>query len=190
MASIGPGKFLCCELSHISPFPPNPLDDHISDAYRTNITEPVKKYNTSRGYLVSSFLQSDSPRPLDEIGKIIPMNEKFAGFNLLLLAPTPDTDSSIQYDSLYITNHGGGGTLTSRPLRPSERSCGGISNGIDGAGAESWFKVQHATKEFEAVLQTLTPNDDTASELTDRLFKLLAWVSFSGMRCLYPRLHL
>ncbi|KAF8886225.1 NRDE protein-domain-containing protein [Gymnopilus junonius] len=140
----------------------------------TNITEPVKKYNTSRGSLVSSFLQSDSPRPLDEIGKIIPMDGKFAGFNLFLLAPTLAPDNTIKYDSLYVTNHGGGGTLTSRPLRPDEVSCGGLSNGIDGAGAELWLKVQHATKEFEAILQTLTPND-TESELTDRLFKLLAW---------------
>lgn len=117
------------------------------------------------------------------------MDEKFAGFNLLLLAPTPDPDGAIKYDSLYITNHGGGGILTSRPLRTSERSYGGISNGIDGAGAELWLKVQHATKEFEAALQTLTPND-TESELTGRLFKVLAWVLFSALRYLYPRLHL
>ncbi|KDR83037.1 hypothetical protein GALMADRAFT_238805 [Galerina marginata CBS 339.88] len=144
-------------------------------ALLTNITEPPKKYNTSRGYLVSSFLRSDSSHPLeDEVGKIIPEDAQFAGFNLLLLAPTFDTNGAIRYDPLLVTNHGGGGNLTSRQLRPTERSCGGISNGIDGAGAELWRKVQHATEDFDAVLQASTP-DQTESELTAQLFQLLAW---------------
>jgi len=144
-------------------------------ALLTNITEPAKEYNTSRGYLVSSFLQSDSSHPLqDEIGKIMPADAKFAGFNLLLLAPTMDANGAIRYDSLFVTNHGGGGTLTSRLLHSNELSCGGMSNGIDGEGAELWPKVQHATENFDAVLQTIVP-DETEPEFTEHLFQLLTW---------------
>ncbi|KAF9564146.1 DUF833-domain-containing protein [Agrocybe pediades] len=164
-------------------------------ALLTNITEPVRKWNTSRGYLVSSFLESDSLHPLeDEIGKIVPEDAKFAGFNLLLLAPKLDADvdgddvapggggggNTIQYDSLFVTNHGGGGTLTSRPLSSDEASCGAISNGIDGAGAECWPKVQHAIKDFDAtILHAQTPEGAIASEseLIEHLFKVLAWQS-------------
>ncbi|KAF8956526.1 NRDE protein-domain-containing protein [Flammula alnicola] len=144
-------------------------------ALLTNITEPVKAYNTSRGYLVSSFLLSHSSHPLeDEIGNIVPEDAQFAGFNLLLLAPTVDPNGSIQYESLFVTNHGGGGSLTSRPLSSNECSCGGLSNGVDGAEANVWPKVQHATEDFDAVLQTSTP-DETEAELTEHLFQLLTW---------------
>ncbi|KAF8157921.1 NRDE protein-domain-containing protein [Crassisporium funariophilum] len=144
-------------------------------ALLTNITEPVKKYNTSRGDLVSSFLLSDSSHPLeDEVGKIVPEDGKYAGFNLLLLAPNLKSDGSLQYDSRWVTNHGGGGTLTSRSLASHERSCGAISNGIDGAGAELWPKVQHAISDFKSVLQAQAP-DTKEAELMENLFKLLAW---------------
>uniref|UniRef100_A0A8H7XQL1 NRDE family protein n=1 Tax=Psilocybe cubensis TaxID=181762 RepID=A0A8H7XQL1_PSICU len=144
-------------------------------ALLTNITEPAKTYNTSRGYLVSSFLLSDSSHPLqDEIGKIIPEDALFAGFNLLLLAPTLNENGTIRYDSLFVTNHGGGGTLTSRPLHPNELSSGAMSNGIDGEGAELWPKVRHATEDFNATLHTLAPGQ-SESELTEHLFELLAW---------------
>ncbi|TFK34760.1 NRDE protein-domain-containing protein [Crucibulum laeve] len=146
-------------------------------ALLTNITEPTKEYNTSRGYLVSSFLLSDSFHPLeDEVGKIVPQDAKFAGFNLVLFAPLLRPDGSLYFDTLLVTNHGGGGTLTSRPLSPGERFCGGVSNGIDGAGATDWPKVKHATKDLDTILQTLTP-DTTETELTDRLFELLSWRS-------------
>lgn len=118
----------------------------------------------------------------DELGQIVSPDAKYAGFNLLLLAPTLGSAETVQYDSLLVTNHGGGGTLTSRGLQPGERACGGISNGIDNAGANEWPKLLHATKDLDTVLQTLTPGA-TESELTEHLFKLLLWV----LSCfLYP----
>ncbi|KAF9481126.1 hypothetical protein BDN70DRAFT_803997, partial [Pholiota conissans] len=159
-------------------------------ALLTNITEPLAKYNTSRGSLVSSFLLSTSSHPLeDEIGKIVPEDANYAGFNLLLLAPTlsspspspsPSSSSSqpqIEYRSLFVTNHGGGGPLTARSLLPSERTCGGISNGIDGAGAERWPKVQHATEAFAEVVAPAksSAHATTEAELVERLFDLLSW---------------
>ena len=117
----------------------------------------------------------------DEVGKNTPEDAKFAGFNLLLLAPTQDPKGSIKYDSLFVTNHGGGGTFTSRPLSSKEHSCGGISNGIDGAGADLWPKIQHATEDFDAVARQTLPSDankhpQTEPELVEQLFQLLTCV--------------
>lgn len=126
--------------------------------------------------MVSSFLLSDSSRPLeDEVGKIIPQDAKFAGFNLLLLAPATEADSELAFDGVFVTNNGSGGTLTTRPLTAQERPCGAFSNGIDGEGRADWPKVEHAAADFDVVLQSLTP-DMKEAELTDRLFELLAWV--------------
>lgn len=102
---------------------------------------------------------SKSNHPLeDELGTIVSPDSVFAGFNLLLLAPSLRPDSnSISYDALYVTNHGGGGVLTSRSLTPSERACGCMSNGVDGKGADEWPKVRHAIDDFTAVLHTLQP---------------------------------
>lgn len=133
--------------------------------------------------MASSFLLSDSSHPLkDEIGKIIPQDAKFAGFNLLLFAPAFTPNEPFTYEALFVTNHGSGGTITSRPLSATEHSCGGMSNGIDGLGADQWPKVKHATCDLDAVLHSLTP-ESTEADLTDRLFKLLAWVPMSDSIC-------
>ncbi|KAJ3547054.1 hypothetical protein NMY22_g1813 [Coprinellus aureogranulatus] len=175
-------------------------------AILTNITEPMAQYKSTRGYLISSFLLSKSNHPLeDELGTIVAPDSVFAGFNLLLLAPSLRPGSnSISYDALYVTNHGGGGVLTSRSLTPSERACGCMSNGVDGKGADDWPKVRHAIDDFTAVLHTLQPQqqcdtleaaasyptadagarsdppppiarDDLESRLVNGLFKVLSW---------------
>jgi uncharacterized protein with NRDE domain len=149
-------------------------------------------YYTSRGILVSSFLLPNDPERRqhlaseDQVRNIVPDDAKFAGFNLLLLIPTTTRTpfdsgaSSIRYDdSLLVTNHGGGGPVTSRTLSSSERSCGALSNGIidssDAAHPLFWPKVQHATAHFPAVVESRSP-DPTDVELVEHLFKLLAWV--------------
>lgn len=127
--------------------------------------------------MVSSFLLSNSEHPLeDQVEELVPVDAKFAGFNLLLLIPTLDSGGSIiRYESLLVTNHGGGGSLTPRTLSSSERTCGALSNGIDGAGANLWPKVQHATGRFPAVVESRS-TDPTGAELIQDLFQLLAWV--------------
>jgi uncharacterized protein with NRDE domain len=147
---------------------------------RTNIFEPLDTYSTSRGLLVSSSLLSQSSHPLeDEVGAIVAKNANYAGFNLLLLAPTlsVETSESIRFDSFLVTNHGGGGVVTSRPLDSSERSCGCLSNGIDGQGGDHWPKVQKARLDFDVALQSVT-QETTEGELAERLFKVLSWVYF------------
>lgn len=168
---------------------------------RTNITEPAQKYATSRGALVSTFLLSTSAQPLaDELAALVPPDARFAGFNLLLFAPAPApaptsnaTPAPISYEALFVTNHGGGGALAARPLRPDECACGGVSNGVDGAGDAPWPKVQHATAALaEALSASTTPAPTTTTSTTNdaptpttytpteralltRLFSLLSW---------------
>ncbi|KAG6856229.1 hypothetical protein H0H87_006323 [Tephrocybe sp. NHM501043] len=143
-------------------------------ALLTNITEPVKAYELSRGSLTSSFLLSDLSETLEgEVNRIVPPDAKFAGFNLLLLEPTaPQPDGRLHFDSLLVTNHGSGGTVESRPLSTKERFCGCVSNAIDGEGTV-WPKVGHATQAFDVTLQTLS-SETTESELVDQLFEILA----------------
>lgn len=145
---------------------------------RTNITETARNFGTSRGSLVSSFLLSDRSLPLEQEASRIAMRDtKFSGFNLMLFAPLMKSDGSISYKSLLVTNHGAGGLLTSKPLSEDEHRCGAVSNGIDGAGGSDWPKVKRATKDFDAVFQSLSP-DHSETELVDRLMDVLAWVSF------------
>jgi len=150
-------------------------------ALLTNITEPPQEFSSSRGNLVSSFLLSDvssfsssssSSTLATEIPRIYPRTAKYAGFNLLVLAPEPDLSGSLQFDALLVTNGGAGGDISSRPLSPEERACGGLSNGIDGQGATEWPKVKEGVREFASVLQALPP-DFKETELTDILFQLL-----------------
>ena len=152
----------------------------------------MRCYSTSRGNLVSSFLLSNNPgghmTSEDQVRNIVPYDAKFAGFNLLLLTPssipldsddnggtTTTSSSIIRYESLLVTNHGGGGAVTSRTLTSSERSCGALSNAVDGADAHLWPKAQHATAHFPAVVESRS-TDPTDVELVEHLFKLLAWV--------------
>ena len=142
---------------------------------RTNITEPVKSYEHSRGYLTSSFLLSDEPRPLeDEVSRIVPQDANFAGFNLLLLAPDASDPDELHFHGLMVTNHGSGGTITSSALSPKEKFCGCVSNAIGDANAE-WPKVKHASQDFDGVLNTLE-SEMSEDELVGRLFELLSYV--------------
>jgi len=144
-------------------------------ALLTNITEPWKVHPASRGYLASSFLLSDPFLPLEaEVGRIIPQ-DSIAGFNLLLLGPTLRPDGSLHFDSLFVTNHGGGGNVSSRPLSSEEQSCGCVSNAVDGT-IPAWPKVDHAAQEFSRLLYRLSPSMSEA-ELTDNLFEILSWRS-------------
>ena len=144
----------------------------------TNITEAATNFGTSRGSLVSSFLLSDRSLSLEqEASRMAIIDTKFSGFNLMLFAPLMKSDGFVSYQSLFVTNHGAGGILTSKPLSEDEHRCGAVSNGVEGAGASDWPKVKRAVKDFDAVFQTLSP-DNSETELVDRLMDVLAWVPF------------
>ena len=139
---------------------------------RTNITEEHRAYSSSRGELASAFLLPRDPTEgLDaHVAALAETNGTYAGFNVLFLAPR-DVDGPVAYDAAFVTNHGGGGRVAHRALSAAERACGGLSNGIDGAGAENWPKIRQGSQLFVDALQAAAgaPED----ELVERLFGTL-----------------
>lgn len=159
-------------------------------AVLTNITEEAGQYNSTRGELVSSFLLPDPPNLTfqQHTDHLISKNISYAGFNELLLSPTFTADSEgvtrVCYDAAFVTNSGGGGRISVRRVTGAERQCGGISNGVDGHGADSWPKVKQGTKLLSDVLKLIGPQTSDA-ELSEHLFSILAWVFHSFW---YPEL--
>ena len=171
--------------------------------HRTNISEPPPAgYNTSRGHLVSAFLLSDPSQPFIKEGKeneeverqiqrliSVPRDTKFSGFNLLLLAPQvskvpvcslqSSSSPSISFDALLVTNGGAGGRITFRELTKEEQRCGGLSNGVDGKGGCKWPKIVQGTTFLNALLSEW---DISETELTNRLFDILAYVAHPSSR--------
>lgn len=148
---------------------------------RTNITEPLRKYDSSRGDLTHSFLLPKAPSSSleAEIDEFLEENRNraYAGFNLLILSPSPSTigdlaSRGLSYDGASLTNSGGGGTISARMLSGEERRCAGMSNGVDHKGAIEWPKVKHGTQTLRNILQSL-PQDATEAEIVDKLFALL-----------------
>ena len=103
-------------------------------------------------------------------------NTPYAGFNLLLLSPKwsgeGEVHPALSFEGGHVTNHGGGGNIVARSLTDAERRRGGLSNGIEGKGADEWPKVQHGLNLFSDVLDTITKELDEL-ELAERLFQLL-----------------
>lgn len=160
---------------------------HPAPFLSTNITEPIRKYATSRGELVSHFLLPKTPKQQSlqaEIDAFLGAHREraYAGFNLLVLEPTlgtpPESEGevrsgpSLSFDGAFLTNSGGGGTITGRMLSEAERHTGGMSNGIDGRGADEWPKVQHGREALRSLLRGL-PDDASEAQIADRLFALL-----------------
>ena len=150
---------------------------------RTNITEPSASYRSSRGRLVSSFLLAPGAHSLtDHVAELVQQEKDtaYAGFNLLLLEASRSqrrgpSGLQLEFDAMLVTNGGGGGALSARGLTPAERACGGLSNGIDGRGADAWPKVVRGTAALEGVLSEIT-SDTTLDDLAERLFALLTCV--------------
>jgi len=160
----------------------------------TNITEEPQHYDSTRGYLVSSFLLPEEPETSlqDHVDVIVREDIPYAGFNLLLLAPSSnpsvtgasgrehDSKPGLSYHAAYVTNSGGGGSINVRHLRTEERLCGGMSNGVDGHGADRWPKVKRGTELFDEALEKSRSTKTTDEELTERLFEVLSWQGDTG----------
>jgi hypothetical protein len=179
LASARPVKLLFCESIN---------DDQMAECSlirtpkRTNITGPPPAGNmSSRGHLVSSFLLSGSPLPLeDEVGAILPKDTRFAGFNMLLLAPSQNsTSDSPTFDACFVSNGGTGGAIHIRPLSEAERRCGGISNSSDSLGAAELSKVKMGKSHLDALLNRHLQEP----ELVSGLFDILAWVEIRHNFC-------
>lgn len=133
---------------------------------------------------MSSFLLPNPPDATfqQHNDRLIFNNVSYAGFNELLLSPTFSKDregtTHVSYEAAFATNSGGGGPISVRTLTNAERLCGGISNGVDGHGADNWPKVTQGTKLLGDVLKLIGPQT-TDAELSEHLFLLLAWVFHS-----------
>lgn len=153
-------------------------------AFLTNITEEYATYASSRGELARDFLLPDrgpTERLAAHVAHVVRDGRAYAGFNLLLLAPRAGPPG-LAYDAAYVTNHGGGGRVAARPLSDDERRCGGLSNGVDGAGADAWPKVRTGSALFLRVLQAAAAPETSEDALAERLFELLTWRSDSPPR--------
>lgn len=90
---------------------------------------------------------------LDKFIETIPEDAKYSGFNLLMFAPSSSSSSGgVEFDAGLLTNHGASKPLSYRPLQSDECSCGGLSNGVDGAGASEWPKVVTGKDAFRKAL--------------------------------------
>lgn len=142
------------------------------------MTEPYGVYPHSRGELVSSFLIPSeagiraSSSALEAAQHLASRDGQYAGFNLLLLSPKTDATGSVAYDAAHVTNHGALGDLSARALAPAECACGGMSNGVDGRGAEQWPKVQIGTRALQEALAASASGEPEDALLT-RLFEIL-----------------
>ncbi|KDQ62816.1 hypothetical protein JAAARDRAFT_30726 [Jaapia argillacea MUCL 33604] len=151
-------------------------------ALLTNITEPAAKWTSSRGHVVSSYLMSPHSHTLDdELQRLASEDGDFAGFNLFLACPSHRKGQSLSLDAGLVTNHGGGGTITTRILSDTEKRCGGMSNGVDGRGDPEWPRVTHGRQNLMDVLASLPPQVNE-SDLVEHLFELLSWKSREPVR--------
>ena len=144
--------------------------------FRTNITEEIATYASSRGELASAYLLSSLP--LDDYTQRLTAPENwrsYAGFNLLLLTPiTSGPDQRVSYEGVYVTNSGGGGRITGRPLTEAERVYGGISNGVDSKGGSEWPKVMEGRAALSTALAELRNANQTDSEaIVEHLDRIL-----------------
>jgi len=126
---------------------------------------------------VSSFLLPGGPslrEYTDALANGAPAD--YAGFNLLVLSPRVDAAHGIAYDSALITNSGGGGVITARPLSSKERQIGAVSNGIDGVDAADWPKVKQGCASLDAVLSGEGAQVDMSPEnFAEKLLGVLTW---------------
>jgi len=124
-------------------------------AVLTNITEEYKSWPTSRGDLPHNFLLPPANKfeTLDVYVEHLttPPSDAYAGFNLLLAAPSK---AGLQtFEVARVTNSGGGGRITSRPLREDERAFGAMSNGVDGLPGGEWPKVIEGRERLQQILE-------------------------------------
>lgn len=102
----------------------------------------------------------------------------YAGFNLLLFEPFPGSnDQQYRFDAALISNLGGGGRIVYRHLDAEERKRGGISNGVDGRGGETWPKVLEAKRCLQHVLEQdiAASGAELDARLVNSMFQILAY---------------
>jgi hypothetical protein len=106
-----------------------------------------------------------------DVAGVLAAESQHAGFNLVYFEPVTDASGALSYRPALVTNHGGGGPLTARALTAEERRCGGLSNGIDGRGADEWPKIQVGLRSMREVMASTAADDER--RLVDDLFRVM-----------------
>jgi len=131
---------------------------------------------SSRGRLVSDYLLAPPSEPLQHyVDSILAHDDKYAGFNLLLFAPSRSSSGALSFNTAKVTNHGAGGIMTARDLTQDESAHGAMSNGIDGQGADQWPKVRHGKETLKTLLDNRSASNNSEETLLEDLFELLSW---------------
>ncbi|KAF8488578.1 NRDE protein-domain-containing protein [Gautieria morchelliformis] len=167
-------------------------------ALLTNITEPAVNFPSSRGHLCSSFLCRNRSPPhtamSDFVTELTTSEVRYAGFNLLLLAPSHISRTSrsgddplaqatslgtLQYDATLLSNGGAGNPIASIPGNQQTCGCNGISNGVPngvdpftGTRSSEWPKVVQGRENLSDILA----KHEEENVLVERLFGLLRYV--------------
>lgn len=140
-------------------------------------------HRSSRGHLVSQFLLPGGPSIDHFIGTLATgAPADYAGFNLLVLSPTRESDAvqRISYDGALITNSGGGGVISARSLHHEEKRLGGVSNGVDGIDADDWPKVKKGYASLDKALSEDEASTGVSPEkLAEKLFDVLTCACLS-----------
>ncbi|KZV66835.1 DUF833-domain-containing protein [Peniophora sp. CONT] len=125
----------------------------------TNITEPLGIWPSSRGALIASFLLGEGS--VASAGSLLEQQETaYAGFNMMLFAPTDVPGGSLEYEGRLVTNHTGGGKIRVRELESSECASGGVSNGVDGRGGNTYPKICEGVSALKQALQDAGTDED------------------------------
>jgi uncharacterized protein with NRDE domain len=111
----------------------------------------MKARETTRGKLVSDFLESDLP-PLEYIDAIRKDAHRYNGFNLLI----GDRETMI-----WFSNCGYGRSINGKPLRPG---IYGLSNALLD---DPWPKVVRTRAQFASLLGQRAPSDAYFEMLSD-----------------------
>lgn len=147
---------------------------------RTNITEPYVNLPSSRGHLLQDFFQDSGQKsPADLLEQW--NTQEYAGFNMLLLS-TDNASAPLDYQGIYVTNHGAKGPIVSRPLSNDERHRAGLSNDVDGRDmGQLWPKVSLGIQSLDKVISSHDPTTCTKDQLIENLFTLLQQVIHSTL---------
>lgn len=157
-------------------------------ASRTNITEPLGIWPSSRGALITSFLLGEGS--VASAGSLLEQQETaYAGFNMMLFAPTDVPNGSLEYEGRLVTNHTGGGKIRVRELESSECASGGVSNGVDGRGGNTYPKICEGVSALKQALQDAgTDEDKLISCLLELLTCVLSYIEVCSLRSFVLRL--
>lgn len=91
----------------------------------------------------------------------------------MLFAPIDAPGQPLSYEGRLVTNHTGGGSIRTRELEAAECVAGGVSNGVDGHGGNTYPKIRDGVSALKQALEAGGSDED---KLISYLLELLTYV--------------